>query len=100
LLRSLIGDKLGQWDLVVAQVEFTYNNLVNRSIGKIPFQVVYGRSPKGVVDLVKFPEVEDRRSIDVDNFVEKACMTFMSRLERSYNRVMIAISRRNICIGS
>jgi hypothetical protein len=37
-----------------AQVEFSYNNYINRTIGKSPFQIVYGRSPKGVVDLVKF----------------------------------------------
>jgi hypothetical protein len=41
--------------VVIAQVEFGYNNSMNGSTGKIPFQLVYGRSPKGVVDLVKFP---------------------------------------------
>lgn len=43
---------------------------MNRSTSKISFQVVYGRSPKGVIDLVKLPKVEDRRSIDSNNFVE------------------------------
>lgn len=43
---------------------------MNRSTSKISFQVVYGRSPKGVTDLVKLPKVEDRRSIDSNNFVE------------------------------
>jgi hypothetical protein len=69
-LRSLIGDKLGQWDLVIAQVEFAYNNSMNRSTSKGPFQVVYGRYPKGVVELVKFPKVEDTRSDNVDNFAK------------------------------
>jgi len=69
-LRSLIGDKLGQWDLVIAQVEFAYNNSMNRSTSKGPFMVVYGRYPKGVVELVKFPKVEDTRSDNVDNFAK------------------------------
>jgi hypothetical protein len=70
LLKSLIGDKLGQWDLVVSQVEFTYNNSINRSICRSPFQVVYGKSLKGFVDLVEFPKVKDKRSVDVDSFAE------------------------------
>jgi hypothetical protein len=70
-LRSLIGNKPGQWDLVIAQARITYNNLVNISIGKIPFQVVYCRSPNGILDLVKFLEVEDRRSINGNSFVER-----------------------------
>jgi hypothetical protein len=37
LMRNLIGDKQSQWDLVVAQVEFSYNNSMDRSIGKIPY---------------------------------------------------------------
>ena len=32
LLRYLVGDKLSNWDLVLVQVEFAYNNSVNRSI--------------------------------------------------------------------
>jgi hypothetical protein len=42
---------------------------VNRSIGKYPFQVVYGRNPMGVLDLVKLP-LGDRISDDWEAFVE------------------------------
>ena len=52
LLRSLSGENPSHWDLVLAQAKFAYNDSVNGSIGNIPFQIVYGRSPKGVVDLV------------------------------------------------
>jgi hypothetical protein len=70
LLRSLSGENPSKWDLVLAQDKFTYNDSINRSIGMSPFQVVYGRSPKGVVDLVKFPDLEDKRSVDANEFVE------------------------------
>jgi hypothetical protein len=39
LLRSLSGENPIHWDLALAQVEFTYNDLVNRSMGNIPFQI-------------------------------------------------------------
>jgi hypothetical protein len=70
LLRSLSGEKPGQWDLILAQDEFAYNDSVNRYVGKSPFHIVYGRSPKGVVDLVKFPNLEDKRSVDASEFAE------------------------------
>ena len=41
LLRCLVGDSLGNWDLVISQAEFAYNNLVNRSTRKSPFEIVH-----------------------------------------------------------
>jgi hypothetical protein len=40
-------------------------------VGKIQFQVIYGRSLKGVVDLVKFPNMEDKRSVDASDFAKR-----------------------------
>jgi hypothetical protein len=69
-LRSLSGENPSQWDLVLAQAEFTYNDLVKRSTRKIPFQIFYGRSPKGVVDLVDLPDLGDKRSVDASDFAD------------------------------
>lgn len=51
LLRSLIGENSRMWDQVLAQVEFAYNNLPNRSTGCSPFQILYGMHPCGVHEL-------------------------------------------------
>jgi hypothetical protein len=40
-----------QWDSIFPQAEFAYNDSVNRSTGKSPFQVVYGMQPRGVSEL-------------------------------------------------
>ncbi|GJV51146.1 reverse transcriptase domain-containing protein [Tanacetum coccineum] len=57
LLHSLIGDNAKQWDLILPQAEFSYNRSVNRTTGKSPFKVVYGRNPITPLDFVLVPEV-------------------------------------------
>ncbi|GJV06320.1 RNA-directed DNA polymerase [Tanacetum coccineum] len=57
LLRSLIRDNTKQWDLILPHTEFAYNRSVNRTTGKSPFEVVYGRNLITPLDLVPVPEV-------------------------------------------
>ncbi|GJW99566.1 RNA-directed DNA polymerase [Tanacetum coccineum] len=45
------------WDLILPQAEFTYNRPVNRTTGKNPFEVVYGRNLITPLDLVPVLEV-------------------------------------------
>jgi hypothetical protein len=92
ILRSLSGEKPGQWDLILAQVEFAYKYFVNRSVGKSPYQIIYGRSLKGVVDLFKFPNLEDKRSIDASEIAERM-RKCMSRLRESYNKEIQSIKK-------
>ena len=70
LLRSLSGENPSQWDLALAQDEFTYNDSVNKYMGKSPLHIVYGRSPKGVVDLVALSDLEGKKSVDANDFVD------------------------------
>ena len=42
LLRCLVGNKPSNWEMVLAQAEFAYENYVNRSTGKKPFEIVIG----------------------------------------------------------
>ena len=51
LLRSLVTEHHSSWDNILTQAEFAYNDSVNRSTGKIPFEIVYGRQPRGVSEL-------------------------------------------------
>ena len=53
MLRSLIGENPKQWDRVLAQVEFAYNDSPNRSTG-----VLYGIHPRGVYELRDLGELE------------------------------------------
>jgi hypothetical protein len=54
LLHCITGDKPKHWDLGLAQAEFAYNNMVNRSTGKAPFEVVYRKTPRPNRDVGQF----------------------------------------------
>jgi hypothetical protein len=51
LLRSLVTEHNNQWDQILPQAEFEYNDSPNRSTGKIPFQIVYKIHPRGILEL-------------------------------------------------
>jgi hypothetical protein len=51
LLRSLVTEHHSSWDQILPQAEFAYNDSVNRSTGKSPFQILYGTQPRGVSEL-------------------------------------------------
>ena len=57
-LRCLVGDKPKGWDLILPQEEFSYNNSVNRIIGRSPFQIVHGSSPRTTPELRKMEQGE------------------------------------------
>ena len=59
LLRSFVGKNLKQWDHVLAQVEFAYNNSTNQATGRCPFEVVYGTRPLSPLDLT--PSSDNRQ---------------------------------------
>ena len=46
LLRTLVGEHTGSWDLKLATVELTYNTTVNRTTCKSPHEIVYGFRPR------------------------------------------------------
>ena len=69
MLRCLVGDKPKGWDLILPQAEFAYNNSVNRSTGRSPFQIVYGSNPRTAPKLRKM-EQEERTSAKVEEFAK------------------------------
>jgi hypothetical protein len=54
--------------MLLFQIEFSYNYVINRSIVKSPFEVIYGRAPRHYLDLPK-PEhhyrVKRRKTLQI-----------------------------------
>jgi hypothetical protein len=69
LVRSLVTEHHSQWDHILPKAEFSYNDSLNRSTGKSPFQIVYGMQPRGVYEL-KDSEQNETRSASAKDFVE------------------------------
>jgi len=67
LLRSLTAEYPKQWDQVLAQAEYAYNDLPNRSIGQSPFHIVYEMHPRGVSELRNL----GMRSAEGEDFASK-----------------------------
>ena len=55
--------------MILPQVEFAYNNFVNRSTGKSPFQIVYGNSLRTASKLRKLDKGEIS-SAEAEEFAE------------------------------
>ena len=58
LLRSYVGKNVKQWDLILPQNEFAYNRSMHRTVGKSPFEVVYGLQPIGPMELAPHPTIQ------------------------------------------
>ena len=53
--------------MVLEQAEFAYNNSVNQSTGKTPFEIVTGMHPRGISNL-RDVAGEEKRSIVGEEF--------------------------------
>jgi hypothetical protein len=69
LLRSLVTEHHSSWDNVLPQEKFAYNDSVNRRIGKSPFEIIYGKQPRGVSELRDSEQIITK-SASVEEFAE------------------------------
>ncbi len=70
MLRSLVGENPKQWDKVLVEAKFSYNDSPNRNIGMSPFQILYGMHPRGVYELRDLGQLE-KRSVDGEDFAAR-----------------------------
>jgi hypothetical protein len=69
LLRSLVTKHHNQWDHILPQEEFSYNDSLNRRTGQSPFEIVYGMHPWGFFEL-KDSEQAEFKSASAEDFAE------------------------------
>jgi hypothetical protein len=78
LLRSLVTKQGRQWDQILAQAEFAFNNSVNRSTGKSPFEIVYGIQPRGIIKL---------RDLNQNEFRSARAEDFATEMQKLHEKV-------------
>jgi len=79
----------------LAQAEFAYNNMVNRSTRKAPFEVVYGRTLRLAVDLAALPKLPGA-SVAAEHLAERVKATqeeVCQHLEKSYAKYKAATDK-------
>jgi hypothetical protein len=67
LLRSLVVEHHIQWDQILPQAEFSYNDSPNKRKGQIQFQIIYRMQPRGISEL-RVLEENVFRSVRVEYF--------------------------------
>jgi hypothetical protein len=78
LLRSLVTEQGRQWDQILAQEEFAFNNPMNMSTGKSPFEIVYGIQPRGIKEL---------RDLNQEEFKSAGAEYFAIEMQKLHDRV-------------
>ena len=81
MLRSIVGDKPKQWDLALAQAEFAFNHMINRSTRKAPFVVVYTKLPNHTSDLIHIPLVPNSAADNMVNRIMDTLQQVKTNLE-------------------
>ena len=69
LLRFLTKEYGQTWDVVISQVEYPYNDSVNKTTGRSPFEIIYEMHPRGVCELRDLGAME-YRSGQVEDFTQ------------------------------
>ena len=85
-LRCLTTYRPRKLDNVLAQVDFSYNKLVNRSIWISAFQIVQGRSLHGVDILGKLPTGMQNNTDD---------KSFYEHMKEVHQKVRIQLEKSN-----
>jgi hypothetical protein len=86
LLRSLVAEHHSQWDQILPQVEFAYNDSPNRSTGQSPFQIMYGMQPRGVSEL---------RDLGQSEFRSVGAEDFAAEMQELHNKIKERLKNSN-----
>ena len=86
LLRTLVGEHIGNLDLKLSIAEFAYNSSVNRTIGKSPHEIVFGYRPRQPIDLI--PVADHYRA-------SESALSFASHIHELHKEINNKINESN-----
>ena len=77
-LRSIVTEHHIQWDHILPQAEFSYNDSIKRSTGQSPFQILYGMQPRG------FSKLKDLKQ---NEFISASVKDFAEAMKELHSQV-------------
>ena len=83
MLRSLASDTPKQWDLMLPQVEFAFNSMVNRSFEKAHFTIVYTKTPSHTTNLLQLPTSRSKAATSLVERITKTIEDVRAKLLES-----------------
>ena len=89
LLRVLIKKNIKEWEECLPIAEYAYNRARHSTIGKSPFEVVYGFNPLSPLDILPLP-LQERTNMDASarvNFLKKMHEDTRNTIERQVQRL-------------
>jgi hypothetical protein len=78
LLRILVTEHHNQWNEILPQAEFAYNESPNKITRKSPFQILYGMQPRGVSEL---------RDLEQSEIRSAGAKDFAAEMQKLHNQI-------------
>jgi transposase InsO family protein len=104
MLRKLTEEQPKQWDRFVPALLFAYREVVQESLGFSPFELLYGRTVRGPMQILRELWVNDSQTeevrttieyvVDLRNRIEETCKLARENLARASVRQAEVFNRR------
>lgn len=82
MLKCLCNDKPKWWNIILPQIEFAINSMMNRSTDHSPFSIVYTKSPYITIDLANHTLMQKTKLL---MFGPKIMFSFTMKLSLTLN---------------
>lgn len=83
-----------QWDLALALAEFAFNEMINRSIAKNPFDVVYTKVPSFTTNLNAPPMFKSNAALKTADEIHQMLQEVRQHLEASNSKCKTLADRK------
>lgn len=80
MIRFIANERFKQWDNYLSQAEFAFNLMVNKSIGRSSFNIVYIKSSNITIDITILPKFQSRPTTEMVNNFQTMLQEVKSKL--------------------
>ena len=95
-----------QWDLILPQIKFSNNRSMHRTVGKSPFEVVYGLQPIRPMELAPHSTIQqfsgdaEVRAKEIKKLHEEVRLKIEKRMPNMWNKKIDAASMLSLRLAN